>query len=229
MNINGFDITKIYATPDSNFLWGLNDLGEPVYSFQENDAILTDYKNNLTIGEDAELTSYSDIGDGYCNNNKIRVNSLIDVLNSEESLEACEELCNSYSDCKYMSYSDNLNICNIYSSGGTEVSIYKEAGPPYESGYFKCEGTVGNGRFQGQSCNEAFLTVKSEEDDIDGGIEASIEIDPNHKGAHNWCDNITGCSLKQTDACENDRNPNSNFITYKKNEVDVRTLESGLN
>ena len=53
-----------------------------------------------------------------------------------------------------MSYSDNLNICNIYSSGGTEVSIYK-AGPPYESGYFKCEGTVGNGRFQGQSCNEA--------------------------------------------------------------------------
>lgn len=231
MNVSGFDITKIYATPDSNFLWGLNDLGEPVYAFQENDDILTDYKNNLTIGKDAKLMSYSDIGDGYCNNNKIRVNSLIDVLNSEESLEACEELCNSDRDCKYMSYSDNLNICNIYRGDANEIFV---GDATYGSNNTV---TINNNDI---NVNILVNDIIKDSDEIETHLESGTIITSVNRG-----DSTTTLTLSKNltepsepfnvkisrDTCLTDegRNPNSNFITYKKNEVDVRSLESGLN
>ena len=67
-----------------------------------------------------------------------------------------------------------------------QSSIYKEA-PPYESGYLNVKVPL-KWSFSGKLCKH---NSKDEEDDM---MEVSkICYRPSRKGAHNWCDNITGC------------------------------------
>ena len=115
-NLSGYDITKIYASPDGNFLWGLDKLGDPVYTFQENEEILKDFESKLLTNTD-ELFSYTELGSGKCKHNKLQINDMIQMLDSEENVEACEELCNNEPNCKYMSYSNLFRSCSIYSGG----------------------------------------------------------------------------------------------------------------
>ena len=114
MNISGYDINKIYASPNGDFLWGLNELGDPVYTFQENNEILRDFRERLIQPSDADLNSYEEKGSGYCKNNKIIVDSLQNILESQESLDACKTECNNHENCAFISYSNSLKICNLY-------------------------------------------------------------------------------------------------------------------
>ena len=75
----------------------------------------------------------------YCKKGLIRVNHINDILTSNESLENCQNLCNEsdFSDadqtnehltndkytgsCKYISYSNSLDICNLYKEDVVEL------------------------------------------------------------------------------------------------------------
>ena len=64
MGVSGYDITRIFLLDD---LWGLNEIGEPVYSFKENNEILDDFRAKLESDDRNEMNSYSELEpNGYC-------------------------------------------------------------------------------------------------------------------------------------------------------------------
>ena len=77
MDVSGYDITRIFSSDD--FLWGLNELGEPVYTFKENNEILDDFRRELEQDVSNEMDSYSELEpNGYCKK-KLRKNSFRSV------------------------------------------------------------------------------------------------------------------------------------------------------
>lgn len=132
MGVSGYDITRIFSSKD--FLWGLNEIGEPVYTFKENNEILDDFREKLESDDRNEMNSYSELEpNGYCEKELITVNNISDIIEANESLENCQALCNrsikspngiisstegtasEYSGvCDFISYSNSLNICNMY-------------------------------------------------------------------------------------------------------------------
>ena len=132
MGVSGYDITRIFSSDD--FLWGLNEIGEPVYSFKENNEILDDFRRKLEDDDSNEMNSYSELEpNGYCKKELITVNNISDILEANESLENCQALCNKsiknpdgqigvdedhpseYDGiCDFLSYSNSLKICNMY-------------------------------------------------------------------------------------------------------------------
>ena len=132
VGLGDYGITKIFSSED--FLWGLNDVGEPIYSFKENNEILDEFRESLESDENNEMNSYSELEpSGYCKEGLISINNISDVITANASLENCQALCNKsikstsggpgesppngeYDGvCDYLSHSNSLSICNLYS------------------------------------------------------------------------------------------------------------------
>ena len=132
IGLGDYGITKIFSSDD--FLWGLNETGEPIYAFKENNEILDEFRGDLETDPNNDLNSYSELEPGgYCREGLISINNISDVITANDSLENCQELCNKsiistrdggvgsppngeYDDvCHYLSHSNSLNICNLYS------------------------------------------------------------------------------------------------------------------